>query len=44
MTSGRLAPAPQAAHAKASARLAVALTPRGLLLLGVGLIWFVPLG
>jgi uncharacterized protein (DUF58 family) len=42
MTSGRLAPAPQAAHAKASARLGVALTPRGLLLLGVGLIWFVP--
>ena len=42
MTTGRLAPPSQSGHAMVSARLAYALTPRALMLLGAGLIWFVP--
>ena len=42
MITGRLAPPPHSGHATTSARLAFALTPRALMLLAVGLIWFVP--
>jgi uncharacterized protein (DUF58 family) len=42
MTTARLAPAPHTGHAVATARLAYALTPRALMLLGAGLIWFIP--
>ena len=42
MITGRLAPALLSGHAAANARLAYALTPRALMLLGAGLIWFVP--